>query len=164
MQIFLVQQLTLCAGVCVMSWSTNWPNCITIKVFAESALFDPVVNCALILLADGSSNPSAGRLRGKLLLPPAYSGSMIRLKGVPMRPKLGSRRLLQVPSWLRKRPRLLQLGAGSHGHFLLMAWLVRPLRSLLKLEWITFSQLINRAFVLYTSNTKENLRNLFYNF
>jgi hypothetical protein len=130
----LVQHLTLWAGVCVMSWSKNWPNCMVIKVFAESALLDPVVSWALILLADGSSKPSAGRFLGRLVLPPAYCGSMMRLKGVPMRPKLGSLRLLQVPSWLLNLVRLSQLGVGNHGHFLLIALLVNPLRSLLSLK------------------------------
>ena len=126
---FLLQHLTLCAGVCVMSWSKNCPNCMVISVFVESALFDPVVNCELILLADGNSNPSAGRFRGKLLEPPAYCGNMIRWKGVPLRPKFGSRRLLQVPSWLRKRSFRSQFGVGSHGHFLFKVRLVKPFRS-----------------------------------
>ena len=145
---------------------------MVISVFVESALFDPVVNCELILLADGNSNPSAGRFRGKLLEPPAYCGNMIRWKGVPLRPKFGSRRLLQVPSWLRKRSFRSQFGVGSHGHFLFKVRLVKPFRSDRRLDqnsiisisliWFAnsmYALIINKMEYLITNQLKTKQRN-----
>merc|ERR1719150_196586 len=127
---FLPQHWMAWLGVWVMSWSMNWPICITRTVLSSSLLSGPTVSALLIARAEGSSTPSAVLLRGRSRLDLAYSGRRILWYGVPVRPRFGSLRLLQDPSQVRKCLLGSQVGAGTQGQRSEMAELV----SLLKLD------------------------------
>merc|ERR1719412_1199594 len=127
---FLPQHWMAWLGVWVMSWSMNWPICMTRMVLSPSLLPCPPDSALLIARAEGSSTPPAVLLRGRSRLDLAYSGSRILWYGVPVRPRFGSLRLLQDPSQVRKCLLGSQVGAGTQGHRSEMAELV----SLLKLD------------------------------
>merc|ERR1719411_1776228 len=99
---FLPQHWMAWLGVWVMSWSMNWPICITRTVLSSSLLSGPTVSALLIARAEGSSTPPAVLLRGRSKLDLAYSGRRILWYGVPVRPRFGSLRLLRDPSQVRK--------------------------------------------------------------
>ena len=152
---FLPQHWMPWLGVWVMSWSMNWPICITRIVLSESALLSPTDRALLIFLADGSSMLLTTLFLGRSSDPEAYSGSRILWYGVPVLPKFGSRRLLQDPSNDLNIIVLLQVGAGDQGHLSLIALLV----SLLKLflspmeAWRSVKLLSNLIMLVADNNT-----------
>merc|ERR1719412_806849 len=125
---FLPQHWMAWLGVWVMSWSMNWPICITRMVLSPSALLSPTDRALLIARAEGSSTLPALLLRGRSRLDLAYSGSRILWYGVPVLPRFGSLRLLQEPSQLLKCLLGSQVGAGTQGQRAEMAELVSLLK------------------------------------
>merc|ERR1719219_174149 len=114
--LFLPQHWMAWLGVWVMSWSMNWPICMTRMVLSPSLLSSVSLESALLIArAEGSSTLPAVLLRGRSRLDLAYSGRRILWYGVPVLPRFGSLRLLQDPS---------QVGAGTQGHRSEMAELV----------------------------------------
>merc|ERR1719479_520824 len=128
---FLPQHWMAWLGVWVMSWSMNWPICMTRMVLSPSLLSSVSLESALLIArAEGSSTLPAVLLRGRSRLDLAYSGSRILWYGVPVLPRFGFLRLLQDPSQVRKCLLGSHVGAGTQGHRSEMAELV----SLLKLD------------------------------
>merc|ERR1719319_133194 len=120
-------------GVWVMSWSMNCPICITSTVFSVSRGSLPVLRELLTDLAEGSSELSTELRRGKSKEFRAYSGSRIRWKGVPVRPKLELVGLLQEPSKVLYLSVMVgQDGPGTQGHLDRMSALVSLLKSFLR--------------------------------
>ena len=115
-----------------MSWSMNWPICITRMVLSVSALLSPTDRALLTSLAEGSSMFLTVLFLGRSREPGAYSGSRILWYGVPVRPKFGFFRLLHEPSNDLNLRLGLQVGAGSQGHLSLMASLVSLLKLFLR--------------------------------
>ena len=85
-------------GVWVISWSMNWPICITRMVLSVSSLLSPTDRALLTSRALGSSRFLTLLFLGRSKEPGAYSGSKILWYGVPVLPKLGFLRLLHEPS------------------------------------------------------------------
>merc|ERR1719510_794574 len=126
---FLPQHWMAWLGVWVMSWSMNWPICMTRMVLSPSLLPGPPDSALLIARAEGSSTLPALLLRGRSRLDLAYSRSRILWYGVPVLPRFGSLRLLQEPSQVLKCLFGLQVGAGTQGQRAEMAGLVSLLKS-----------------------------------
>ena len=114
-----------------MSWSMNWPICITRFVLSESSTLVPTERALLTFLAEGSSIFPAVLFLGRSKVPGAYSGSKILWYGVPVLPKFGFLRLLQDPSKVLNTRFWLHVGAGTQGHRSLIALLVSLLNPFL---------------------------------
>merc|ERR1719350_64790 len=120
-------------GVWVMSWSMNWPICITNTVLSVSALSLPTLRALLMVLDEGNLVLSTELRRGRSKVPRAYSGKRILWNGVPVRPKLESLGLLHEPSNVRYFSVIVgHEGAGTQGHLSLIAAFVSLLKSFLK--------------------------------
>ena len=79
--------LSLKRGVWVMSWSTNWPHCITLWVSRSLGASTSGMMLIETSLADGRGAPDLATFG--LQIPSLYSGSKVLWEGEPNYPRRG---------------------------------------------------------------------------
>ena len=86
------QQSKADLAVPIMSWSTNWPHCINIRVYLAFSLFSVLMAVVEMALGEGRS-----RVLG-VSTPSSYSGGSSRWSWMLDFPQAGWSGLLQAPS------------------------------------------------------------------